>query len=169
MVRRSLRGGAILLAFVCAQACGSSRDRATNLVEIPADFPGPATRAFVTTLQQRGASVALSEVVPRSTYPYLRTRAVKYVVDGETIEVREYSSEGLASADASGISPDGGSFRTNAPGSATEPGVELVVMSEWVLDPHYYRSGRLIVLYAGKNASLTSLLTSVLGPQIAGR
>ncbi|TMB53813.1 MAG: hypothetical protein E6J47_08990 [Chloroflexi bacterium] len=168
-MRRSLNGGAILLAFFCAQACGNSRDRATTLVEIPADFPGPETRAFVTTLQQRGARVALSEVVPRSTYPYLRTRAVKYFVDGETIDVREYSSEGLASADASGISPDGGSFRTNAPGSATEPGIELEVTTEWVLDPHYYRSGRLIVLYAGKNASLISLFTSILGPQIAGR
>ena len=42
-------------------------------------------------------------------------------------------------------------------------------MVTWVAPPHFYRQGRVIVLYVGSNPNILSLLTAVLGPQFAGR
>jgi len=42
-------------------------------------------------------------------------------------------------------------------------------MPFWVAPPHFYKAGRIIVLYVGENAAVTEALDTVLGPQFAGK
>ncbi|GMR10225.1 MAG: hypothetical protein BMS9Abin28_1046 [Anaerolineae bacterium] len=76
-------------------------------------------------------------------------------VDGYEIQVFEFSSEGDAMSAAETISPDGSSIGTT--------------MISWVEPPHFYKSGKLIVLYVGEEDAVVEVLEDVLGPQIAGR
>ena len=59
-----------------------------------------------------------------------------------------------ANAEADLVSPDGSSVGNT--------------MVSWVATPHFYRSGKIIVLYVGENQALTSTLQEVLGSQFAG-
>ena len=44
-----------------------------------------------------------------------------------------------------------------------------VIHVDWIAPPHFYHTGRVIVLYVGSNADLIRLLEATLGPQFAGR
>ena len=70
------------------------------------------------------------------------------------VHVYEYADDAAASADAAQIGPDG------IPGTATV---------EWAAPPHFFRAGRVIVLYAGTDPAVIEALTALLGPQFAGR
>ena len=63
--------------------------------------------------------------------------------------------EAAAQADADLVAPDGSSVGTSMP--------------FWVDDPHFYHSGKLIVLYLGSDQSILTALEAILGPQFAGR
>jgi hypothetical protein len=76
-------------------------------------------------------------------------------VNGGEVQVFEYADESAAEADAALISPDGGSIGTT--------------MVTWVAAPHFYKIGKLIVLYVGNDSAVIKVLESVLGPQFAGR
>jgi hypothetical protein len=71
------------------------------------------------------------------------------------LQVFEYSSAETASADAKGIRSDGA-------GTAT-------TMISWVAPPHMFLKGRVLLIFAGTDPAVLSLLSSVLGPQFAGR
>ena len=68
-------------------------------------------------------------------------------------------SPAAADAEAALISPDGYSIRTATKGA--EVG--------WIAPPHFYKAGKLIVLYVGESEVVTVVLERVLGPQFAGR
>jgi hypothetical protein len=76
-------------------------------------------------------------------------------VNGEDVQVFEYSDQSTTEAEAALISPDGSSIGTSLP--------------FWVAPPHFYKAGRIIVLYVGESKAVTDVLESVLGPQFAGR
>jgi hypothetical protein len=141
----------VLVAGVLSQACGSTP------AEIPkgTELPGPETRALATSLQREGASVTLAEVMPTSAHPYFSMPAVRYVVNGENLYAFEYPTEGNAEVEASRVAPDGASVGTT--------------QVSWVSDPHFYRSGRVIALYVGRQSAMLDLFQRVLGQQIAGR
>lgn len=75
--------------------------------------------------------------------------------DGESIQVFEYDSAETMESDALLVSPDGGAIGTS--------------MVAWVATPHFYKKGRILVLYVGDNAQTLELLESILGTQFAGR
>jgi hypothetical protein len=70
------------------------------------------------------------------------------------VQVLEYDGEAAARAEASSISPDG--FQVGH------------TMVDWVAEPHFFRSGRLIILYVGRESSIVEMLTRMFGPQFAG-
>ena len=70
------------------------------------------------------------------------------------MQVFEYGSAAEAQEEAARVSPDGSSVGTT--------------IITWVSTPHFYRSGKIIVVYVGSSRELLSLLESVLGPQFAG-
>lgn len=71
------------------------------------------------------------------------------------MQVFEYADEEAATAEAELVAPDGGSVGTT--------------MITWVATPHFFRQGRLIVLYIGDGEAALEALEAALGPQFAGR
>ena len=41
-------------------------------------------------------------------------------------------------------------------------------MITWIDTPHFYKAGKIIVLYIGSDATVLDLLKGALGPQFAG-
>jgi hypothetical protein len=41
-------------------------------------------------------------------------------------------------------------------------------MVSWMDTPHFYKTGKIIVLYVGSDTTVLELLEGVLGPQFAG-
>jgi hypothetical protein len=65
----------------------------------------------------------------------------------------EFADE-AAAAEAGRIGPD-----RNPP----------TVIVEWVAPSHFFRAGRVIVLYVGTDPAVLEALAALLGPQFAGR
>ena len=84
--------------------------------------------------------------------------AWQITVNDEGVQVYEYADEAAAAVDAARISPDGDHF-----------GNPPTVSVNWVAPPHFYRAGRLIVLYVGRDPAVLRTLEAALGPQFAGR
>jgi len=69
-------------------------------------------------------------------------------------QVFEYKTVEDMEADASKVAPDGGSVGTS--------------MVNWIMPPHFFKSGRIIVLYLGDNKTTLGLLEEIMGKQFAG-
>lgn len=76
-------------------------------------------------------------------------------INGAEVQVFEFPDSGTVQTAASSISADGSSIGTS--------------MMMWVEAPHFYQSGRLIVIYVGTDEHMLTLLANILGEQIAGR
>ncbi len=107
---------------------------------------------LVAALRDNGAAVNSLDPI---TQPFFEPEGQVISVDGTQVQVFEYASEEEASSAAATISSDGGSIGTT--------------MVSWIEAPHFFRSGRLIVLYVGDKDAIVETLNVVLGPQIAGR
>lgn len=142
-----LPGVFVVLLLVGLAGCGGSSPP-------PASHGGPVKDyvSLVDHLRAAGATVVPTSTV---TQPFFAVSGQVITVNGEQIQVYEYPNEDDASADASRISPDGGTV-----GNA---------MVDWIAPPHFYKQGRLIVLYVGTNVSVMHTLETILGPQFAGR
>lgn len=113
--------------------------------------PVVGTAGLVEALRTEGADVATGDAVSQV---FFSVEGQTLTVDEDQIQVFEYDDVAAAAAEAELVSEDGTSVGTN--------------MITWVAPPHFYRSGRLIVLYLGENADTLRLLESLLGPQFAG-
>ena len=80
-------------------------------------------------------------------------------VYGERVLVMDYGDAAALEAEAAGISPTGSSVATHGQAS----------MILWDAPPHFFRTETAIVLYVGDSPKVIEALTSVLGPQFAGR
>lgn len=76
-------------------------------------------------------------------------------VNGADVQVFEYESAEAMEAEAAQVSTDGGSVGTS--------------MVTWIAPPHFFKSGRVLVLYIGEDTALLDLLRSLLGEQFAGK
>jgi len=70
------------------------------------------------------------------------------------VQLFEYASATDAQADAHQIRADGS-------GTAT-------TIVDWVAPPHFFLKGRVLVIYAGNDSAVVSLLRNLLGAQFAG-
>ena len=75
-------------------------------------------------------------------------------INGESVQVFGYATKAAAEADASRVTADGTTIGTSKP--------------TWIATPHFFRSGKLIVLYLGSNQDIVDLLQTTLGNQFAG-
>ena len=84
-------------------------------------------------------------------------------VNGEDINAYEFASAEEADAGAEGVSASGSSIVvTYADGTGTSINVT------WVESPHFYKAGKLIVLYVGCDSDVIDVLQETMGPQFAG-
>jgi hypothetical protein len=111
--------------------------------------------AFVGALENQGLSV---KVVPETSESFFSGHASGVRVGKRLVRVIEYRSAALMQREAAGVSPDGYQVQSE----------RSDVMVEWVAPPHFFKRGRVIVLFLGKDPSLISAIQSVLGPQFAG-
>lgn len=135
----------ILLAAALVTACALQPAAAER--QAITDYAG-----LVKALEAAGAKVEPSDPV---TQTFLGPEGQVLRINGQDIQVFEYTDEAAAGQDAQTISPDGGSTTT--------------AMITWMDAPHFYRIGKLIILYVGSDAGTTQLLESLLGAQFAGR
>ena len=84
-------------------------------------------------------------------------------VNGEDIQAFEFGSAEEADAAAEGISESGSPIVTTM-----ADGTGSASMITWVAPPHFYKAGRLIVIYVGCDSDVIDTLQEAMGPQFAG-
>jgi hypothetical protein len=120
----------------------------------------PDSASVVRSLHAAGATV--TEQNSGGGASFLHGSPHHLLVNGQDVWVYEYPAPALADVDASSISADGSTYKTGiAPiGSA--------VTVDYVAPPHYYKIGRVIAFYVGRDAETLRLLRQVFGPPFAG-
>ena len=108
--------------------------------------------SLIASLEATGATVELGEPISQ---PFLTPEGSIVKVNGADVQVFEYESSEEMGNEASQVSSDGGSIGTS--------------MVTWMDAPHFYKTGRIIVLYIGSDAAVLDLLEGALGPQFAGQ
>ena len=87
--------------------------------------------------------------------PFFSVGGQIIIVDGEQVQVFQYASAKAAEREAKVVDQQGSAVGTSVP--------------MWVAPPHFYKSGRLIVLYVGQSSPVIIALERALGPQFAGK
>ena len=142
----------VLLVFALAvSGCGSAPTAsASNASPEPTTVEDQA--GLVAALEAAGATVEVGDSI---TQVFFSPEGNILKVNGADVQVFEYESVEAMENEASQVAPDGGSIGTS--------------MVTWVDTPHFYKAGRIIVLYVGSDETILSLLEQMLGPQFAGR
>ena len=123
----------------------------------PGDAPARREAAndyagFIERLRARGATV---EIEGEAEQPFLPITGRMIKIDGEDIQVFEFPNSAAVEAEAARISRDGETVGT--------------AKIHWIGSPHFYKQGRLLVLYVGDDDKALKVLESVLGRQFAGK
>lgn len=141
--------------YSTAQISNIARTNAVRFVE--RDSSGHLARindvrSLMRSLRAAGLAVKRGGQVSQ---PFFFVRGSILTVNGEQVQVFEYANIRIAEKDAKKVSATGSGVGTRMP--------------MWIAPPHFYKSGRLIVLYLGENPSLIKALEGALGPQFAGK
>ena len=131
----------LLVAGLVLAACGGQ----------PASAQGYGTAEFVAELRENGAEAETGEEVEQAFFSVIGTFVN---VNGESLQVFEYETAETMESDAVLVDASGSSIGTS--------------MVTWMATPHFYKKGRILVLYVGDHAETLELLERVLGPQFAG-
>jgi hypothetical protein len=119
---------------------------------------------FIDDLRDSGASVEIGGEVTVGLFS-VKGRVV--MVNDELTNVLEFGNEALADEEATWVDPDG-----NGMEKVTGPRETIQVLWSLIGPQHFYKKGRLIVLYvdisSGSDPSTRNLLESILGSQFAG-
>jgi hypothetical protein len=107
--------------------------------------------SLIEDLKSTGASVETGESISQS---FFTPQGQVIKLNGENLQMFEYSSEEEAIKEGMHVSANGSSVGTT--------------MITWIDTPHFYQSRKIIVLYVGNNPEVIELLSEVLGPQFAG-
>lgn len=122
-------------------------------VSLSSPQPAPATDlvTFIDSLRASGASVELGDAVDQ---PFFSVTGKTIILNGEDVQVFQYLDVATAKAQAALVALDGNTIGTSKP--------------IWMEPPHFFRQGKLLVLYIGSNDQVLKMLTTVLGRQFAG-
>jgi hypothetical protein len=132
----------LFMAAFILSACGGQA----------ASAQGFGTDEFIEALSDQGVDTEKGAPVEQA---FFSVTGSFINFDSDSVQVFEYDSAEAMENDAALIAPDGGSIGTS--------------MVHWVAPPHFYKKGRLLVLYTGENTDTLKLLETVLGSQFAGR
>lgn len=109
-------------------------------------------RSLMKKLRSQRARVALTSEIVEQPFFFVPARILN--INGVGIQVFQYSSVSAADKDAMLVSVNGMTIGASKP--------------HWMGPPHFYKSGRLIVLYLGSDQRILKVLHSALGKQFAG-
>jgi hypothetical protein len=105
----------------------------------------------------RVSSLLLTEAGEISQ-PFFGVKGRIVRANGGDIQVFEYKTPEAMEAESRYVSPDGYTFKTDS----------RVTSVEWIAPPHFYKAGRVIVIYVGSDLLMTDFLDKTLGRQFAG-
>ena len=128
----------------CTQSAAPTSSAETLSVEDQA--------SFLAALLAEGAT---TEAIGPITQDFFRVEGQAVRVNGADLQIFEYENAAAMEEDASQVAPDGGSIGTS--------------MVTWIDPPHFYKAGRILVLYLGNDPEILHLLNRIMGPQFAGQ
>jgi hypothetical protein len=142
----------ILVSFLLVLSLGLVVACDTNTTQFVS--PGEAVfdlADFAETLFANGVPIELGS---EEVFFFFPIPALHFKIFGQDVLVFELIGPGTAASVAAAVSDDG----TTIAGRVID----------WPATPHFFREGRIIVLYLGDDPQVLSVLTAFLGPQIAG-
>ncbi len=140
----------LILVFVFAYAISACGQNATsNASTKPLSVEDQAS--LLSALKAADATVEVGDSI---TQDFFSVEGQTVKVNGADLQVFEYENAPAMEKDASQVAPDGGSIGTS--------------MATWIDTPHFYKAGRIIVLYLGNDQTILGLLNNVIGAQFAG-
>jgi hypothetical protein len=137
----------LFLSIVMVAGCSNRKQPASS---DSSAVQGKAS--LVRALEAAGATVDSGEPVAQ---PFFTPEGQTLKVNGADLQVFEYGSAEEMEKEAEQVAPDGGSVGKS--------------MMMWMDAPHFYKAGRIIVLYLGSDKAILDLLISVMGMQFAGQ
>lgn len=114
--------------------------------------PINSTRELIKKLSTKGITVRRGGKV---TQPFLSVPGQILKMPGGEIQVFEYKSSKTAASESNKVGSDGSPIGTT--------------MVTWIATPHFFKSGRVIVLYVGSEQGVITHLEKALGHQFAGK
>ena len=145
-------GAAVLMAVVAA--CGNGAEP-TSL----SDGPVEDYVSLVDKLRAAGATVDPAGTVSAD---YFAPEGLVLTANAGRVETFEFATTEEANVVAKGVSATGSSIVTTM-----ADGTESATMILWVAPPHFYKAGKLIVIYVGGDSDVIDALQEAMGPQFA--
>ena len=131
----------LLVGALVLAACGGQ----------PASAQGYGIEEFLAELREQGVEAEKGDSVEQAFFSVIGS----YVnFNNESMQVFEYDSAETMESDAVLVDASGSPIGTS--------------MVSWVATPHFYKKGRILVLYVGDNTETLKVLEGVLGQQFAG-
>jgi len=149
-MQRTILLVSLLITALTLSGCGGQSPASTS----PTDASGVEDQSsLIAALQSAGATAEVADTISQA---FFSPEGIFLTINGEEgIQVFEYEDAQTMESEAAQVAPNGGSVGTS--------------MMMWVDKPHFYKSGRIIVLYIGSNTTILELLNEVMGPQFAGQ
>jgi hypothetical protein len=139
-----------ILLFAFAVAIGGCSSATPTLSSEPLTVQDRS--GLLAALESAGAKMETGDSI---TQEFFTPEGQTLKVNGADLQVFEYENAEAMEKEASQVVPDGGSIGTS--------------MVTWIDTPHFYKTGRIIVLYLGNDQTVLDLLNKVMGPQFAGQ
>ena len=178
-----IRGFAAIIAvaalMVTGVACGNGSEPTSLNEEAPTQAPptvggktptapivshGGAVKDYVSLVDNLRAVGATVDPAGTGSADYFAPQGQLLTVNGGRAETFEFASAEAADAAAEGVSASGDSI--SRVDSETGFGVASSIL--WEVPPHFYKAGKLIVLYVGCDSDVIDVLRETVGSQIAG-
>jgi hypothetical protein len=142
----------LLLLAVGSASCGGNFSAVKQAEGQSLASPVTDRASLISKLRTTGVTV---EVVGEVDQPFLSVTGTMIKIRGEDVQVFQYSSAAELEAEAAPISRDG-----------TAVGTRKI---HWIGSPHFFKQGRVLVLYVGSDKKVEETLEAVLGRQFAGQ
>ncbi len=144
---------------VIGVACGNGAEPTSPSDEVPTPTEpivshGGPVKDYVSLVDNLKAEGAAIDPAGSVSQPFFAPQGQVLTVIGEDVQAFEFSSVEEADTVAETVSADGSSIGTSMVG--------------WVAPPHFYKAGKLIVIYVGGDSDVINALQKTMGPQFAG-
>ncbi len=125
---------------------------------------GGSVKDYVSLVDNLRAAGATVDPAGTESVEVFAPQGQVLTVNGEGISAYEFGSAEEADAAAQGVSASGDSI--SRVDSETGMGVASSIL--WEVPPHFYKAGKLIVLYVGCDSDVIDVLQETMGSQFAG-
>jgi len=137
----------VMIGLVSYSCTGPSATPASTEAESVQDQAG-----FLAAMQKINVK---AEVVDSVFQDFFTPEGSLIQINGIEVQVFEYETASDMEAEAAQVAPDGDSVGTS--------------MMMWMDAPHFFKSGRILILYLGSDQSTLAILQQLIGSQFAGQ